>query len=238
MATIGLAFLAGVLSLLSPCVLPLVPMVLAAATGEHRMGPAALAAGLALSFTAIGIFIALFGFALGLDADVFRVAAAVLMIAIGAVLLVPAMQVRLAAAAGPAANWTEQRFGNFSTSGLSGQFGVGLLLGAVWAPCVGPTLGAASLLAARGENLGQVSLTMLAFGVGAALPLLLLGFASRETIMSWRGKLMTGGKAGKAIMGALLVLVGVAILTGFDKKVETILTQAAPAWLIDLTTRF
>ncbi len=238
MATIGLAFLAGVLSLLSPCVLPLVPMVLAAATGEHRMGPAALAAGLALSFTAIGIFIALFGFALGLDADVFRVAAAVLMIVIGAVLLVPAMQVRLAAAAGPAANWTEQRFGNFSTSGLSGQFGVGLLLGAVWAPCVGPTLGAASLLAARGENLGQVSLTMLAFGVGAALPLLLLGFASRETIMSWRGELMTGGKAGKAIMGALLVLVGVAILTGFDKKVETILTQAAPAWLIDLTTRF
>lgn len=238
MATIGLAFLAGVLSLLSPCVLPLVPMVLAAATGEHRMGPAALAAGLALSFTSIGIFIALFGFALGLDADVFRVAAAVLMIAIGAVLLLPATQVRLAAAAGPAANWTEQRFGNFSTSGLTGQFGVGLLLGAVWAPCVGPTLGAASLLAARGENLGQVSLTMLAFGVGAALPLLLLGFASRETIMRWRGKLMTGGKAGKAIMGALLVLVGVAILTGFDKTVETALTQSSPAWLIDLTTRF
>ena len=49
---------------------------------------------------------------------------------------------------------------------------------------------------------------------------------------------MSGGKAGKAIMGALLVLVGVAILTGFDKKIETVLTQAAPAWLIDLTTRF
>ena len=213
-------------------------MVLAAATGEHRLGPAALAGGLAISFTAIGLFIALFGFALGLDADVFRVAAAVLMIVIGAVLLVPAMQVRLAAAAGPAANWTEHRFGGFSTAGLGGQFGVGLLLGAVWAPCVGPTLGAASLLASRGENLGQVSLTMLAFGVGAALPLLLLGFASRETIMAWRGRLMSGGKAGKAIMGALLVLVGVAILTGFDKKIETVLTQAAPAWLIDLTTRF
>lgn len=238
MATVGFAFLAGVLSLLSPCVLPLVPMVLAAATGEHRLGPAALAGGLALSFTAIGLFIALFGFALGLDADMFRIAAAVLMILIGAVLLVPAAQMRLAAAAGPAANWTEQRFAGFSTSGLGGQFGVGLLLGAVWVPCVGPTLGAASLMASRGENLGQVSLTMLAFGVGAALPLLLLGFASRETIMRWRGKLMSGGKAGKAIMGALLVLVGVAILTGFDKTVETVLTQAAPDWLVDLTTRF
>jgi cytochrome c biogenesis protein CcdA len=238
MATAGFAFLAGVLSLLSPCVLPLVPMVLAAATGEHRLGPAALATGLAISFTAIGIFIALFGFALGLDAEAFRIAAAVLMIVMGSVLLVPAMQVRLAAAAGPAANWTENRFGGFSTSGLGGQFGVGLLLGAVWVPCVGPTLGAASLLASRGENLGQVSLTMLAFGIGAALPLLLLGFASRETIMRWRGRLMSGGKAGKAVMGALLVVVGVAILTGLDKKIETVLTQAAPWWLIDLTTRF
>lgn len=238
MTMAGFAFLAGVLSLLSPCVLPLVPMVLAGAVGEHRFGPVALAGGLALSFTAIGMFIALFGFALGLDAGVFRASAAMLMIAIGAVLLLPAVQVRFAAAAGPAANWTEQRFGGFSTAGLGGQFGVGLLLGAVWAPCVGPTLGAASLLAARGENLAAVSLTMLAFGVGAALPLLLLGFASRETIMRWRGRMMSGGKLGKAVMGGLLVIVGASILSGLDKKIETALTQAAPEWLVDLTTRF
>lgn len=237
-ATFGLAFLAGVLSILSPCVLPLVPMVLGGAVSEHKFGPVALAAGLALSFTAIGIFVALFGFALGLDASVFRIAAAVLMISLGALLLTPALQTRVAIAAGPVANWTEQRFGGFSTSGLGGQFGVGLLLGAVWAPCVGPTLGAASLLAARGENLGAVSLTMLAFGIGAALPLLLLGFASRETIQRWRGKMLTGGKAGKMLMGAAMLAIGFAILTGFDKKLETALTQAAPSWLVDLTTRF
>lgn len=238
MATFGFALLAGVLTILSPCVLPLVPMVLAAAAGEHRFGPVALAGGLAISFTAIGLFVALFGFAIGLDANVFRVAAAVLMIVIGAVLLLPAAQTRLAAAAGPMANWTEHRFGGFSTSGLSGQFGVGLLLGAVWAPCVGPTLGAASLMASRGENLGQVSLTMLVFGIGAALPLLLLGLLSRETMMRWRGRLMSGGKAGKAIMGGFLVVVGVAILTGFDKRIEATLTAAAPEWIVDLTTRF
>lgn len=238
MATIGLAFLAGVLSILSPCVLPLVPMVLGGALSEHKWGPAALAGGLALSFTAIGVFIALFGFALGLDAGVFRYAAAVLMILLGALLLLPGMQVRLATAAGPAANWTEQRFGGFSTAGLGGQFAVGLLLGAVWAPCVGPTLGAASLLAAQGENLGRVSATMLAFGVGAAAPLLALGLLSRETIMRWRGRMMSGGKVGKAVMGGLLVLVGLAILTGWDKQIEIALTAASPAWLIDLTTRF
>ena len=238
MGTIGFAFLAGVLTILSPCVLPLVPMVLAAAAGEHRYGPLALAGGLTISFTVIGLFVALFGFALGLDAEVFRIAAAVLMIVIGAVLLLPSAQTRFAAAAGPVADWTEQRFGGFSTAGLGGQFSVGLLLGAVWAPCVGPTLGAASLMASRGENLGVVALTMLVFGIGAALPLLLLGLLSRETIMRWRGKMMSGGKAGKAIMGAFLVAVGVAILTGFDKKIEIAVLKIAPEWMVDLTTRF
>ena len=156
MATLALAFVAGVLSILSPCVLPLVPIVLGAAISEHRFGPLALAAGLAISFTVLGLLIALVGFSAGIDANVLRIVAAVIMIALGLVLMLPAFQVRLAAAGGPVANWTEQNFGGFSTSGLGGQFAVGLLLGAVWSPCVGPTLGAASLLAAQGRDLGQV----------------------------------------------------------------------------------
>ena len=66
-------------------------------------------------------------------------------------------------------------------SGLAGQFAVGLLLGAVWSPCVGPTLGAASLLASQGKDLPQVALTMVVFGIGAAVPLILLGLLSRAT---------------------------------------------------------
>ncbi len=64
--------LLGVLSVLSPCVLPLLPIVLGAAAAEHRWAPAALALGVALSFTALGLFVATIGFALGLDADFFR----------------------------------------------------------------------------------------------------------------------------------------------------------------------
>jgi cytochrome c biogenesis protein CcdA len=144
--SIGLAYVAGLLTVLSPCVLPLLPIVLGAAASEHRLGPLALAGGMALSFTVIGLFVATIGFSIGLDADFFRAVAAILLVAIGVVLLVPNVQTRLAVAAGPVGNWTEQRFGGFATAGLRGQFGVGLLLGAVWVPCVGPTLGAASLL--------------------------------------------------------------------------------------------
>lgn len=236
--TLGLAFVAGLLSTLSPCVLPLLPIVLGAASAEHKLGPAALAAGLALSFVAIGLFVATIGFSIGLDGDFFRAFAAVLMIAIGAVLMLPALQVRLAAAAGPLGNWTEQRFGGFSTTGIGGQFMVGLLLGAVWSPCVGPTLGAASVLAAQGKDLGAVALTMFAFGIGAALPLLILGMLSREAMMRWRDRMLGAGSGLKKVLGALLVLIGVLILTGADKRIEAGLVAIMPDWLTALTTRY
>jgi cytochrome c biogenesis protein CcdA len=236
--TFGLAFLAGILSVFSPCVLPLLPLVLGAAASEHRLGPAALAAGLALSFVTIGLFVATIGFAIGLDAGGFRAGAAVMLILIGLVLLVPAAQTKLAVAAGPISNWTESRFGGFSTAGLPGQFGVGLLLGAVWSPCVGPTLGAASLLASQGRDLGAVALTMLLFGLGAALPLLILGALSREVLSGWRDRMLSLGKGLKAVLGLILLATGLLIVTGGDKAVETELVDASPAWLTNLTTRF
>lgn len=232
-----LALLAGVLSILSPCVLPLLPVVLTGAVAEHRLAPLALAAGVAVSFTAIGVFVATIGFSIGLDMTVFRTAAAVLLILVGAVLLVPRFQTQFATAAGPVSNWTQTRFGGFSTSGISGQFGVGLLLGAVWTPCVGPTLGAASIMAARGENLGMVVLTMLAFGIGTSLPLLALALMSREALLRWRGRMLGASSGIKMALGALLVVAGVMTLSGFDRTIQVGLEQALPDWLVAITTR-
>jgi cytochrome c-type biogenesis protein len=236
--TLGLALLAGMLSVLSPCVLPLLPIVMGTAASEHRLGPIALAAGLATSFVAIGLFVATIGFAMGLDTGVFRAVSAILLIGMGVLLLVPRLQAQFALAASPVSNWVEGHFDGFTATSLASQFGLGLLLGAVWSPCVGPTLGAASLLAAKGENLAQVALTMLAFGVGAALPLMLLGLVSREAMMRWRGRLMDAGRGGKMLLGGLLVVVGLFVATELDKRLETVLVGASPAWLTELTTRF
>src|SRR5882724_5168272 len=107
MAGIGLALLAGLLTALSPCVLPLIPIVIGTALGEHRLGPLALAAGLALSFVVIGLLVATVGFAAGLDQDVFCSVAAVLLIVVGGVLLVPRLQLQLATTAGPVASWAQ-----------------------------------------------------------------------------------------------------------------------------------
>jgi cytochrome c biogenesis protein CcdA len=240
-STLALAFLAGLLSILSPCVLPLVPIVLGAAVAAHAFGALALAGGLAVSFTLLGLLLALVGFGLGIDAGIFRMAAAMIMIGLGAVLLVPAWQARLAAAGGPVAGWADQRLGGFASSGLAGQFAIGLLLGAVWSPCVGPTLGAASLLASQGRDLPQVAFTMAVFGIGAAVPLVLLGLLgllSRAALMRARSSLMSAGKLGKGLLGAAFILIGVAVVSGTDKRIEAALVEASPQWLTDLTTSF
>jgi len=236
--TLALAFTAGVLSVLSPCVLPILPIVLGAAASDRKAGPVALAAGLSISFVSVGLFVATIGYSLGLDADVFRNVAASLIVAIGVVLVLPRLQAQLAAASGPIANWTDQHFGSRRGSGLSGQFWIGVLLGAVWSPCVGPTLGAASLLAAQGRNLPQVAVTMLVFGIGAALPLLLLGLVSREAMARWRSRILSAGQVTKAGLGVVFIAIGALVLTGVDRLVEAALVAASPQWLTDLTTRF
>ncbi|MDW5318406.1 cytochrome c biogenesis protein CcdA [Rhizobium sp. PL01] len=181
---------------------------------------------------------AVIGFSIGLYLTVFRMIGGVIMIGIGTVLMVPTLQSHLASAASPFGNWTEQRYGDFDAGGLKGQFLVGLLLDSVWSPCVGPTLGAASLLAASGKNLGQVAATMLIFGLGANLPLLLLGFLSRDTLLRSRSWLLGAGQGGKVFLGGLLIVVGLLIVSRLDKKAEAVIVSHSPSWLTALTTRF
>jgi len=234
--TLLLAFAAGLLSILSPCVLPLVPIVLGAAVNAHPRGALALAGGLAVSFTGLGLLLALAGFGATIDAGLFRTIAAAIMILLGLVLLTPSLQARLAAAGGPLSGWMDQRFSSIASSGGLGQFGIGLLLGAVWSPCVGPTLGAASLLAAQGRDLPEVALTMAAFGIGAGIPLALLGLLSQSTLMRLRARLAVAGMLGKGLLGAAFVVVGIAIVSGVDKQIEALLVDLSPQWLTQLTT--
>lgn len=238
MGGIGLAFVAGLLSTLSPCVLPLIPVVVGTALNEHRLGPFALASGLALSFVGIGLFVAAIGFASGLDQELFRSFAAILMVVVGVVMLIPKLQRGIAAAAGPFGNWAQARNDGLPKRGLGGQFAVGIILGAVWSPCVGPTLGAAFVLAAHAESLPLVALTMFAFGIGATLPLLAIGLVSRDLLSRWRHRLLAVGTGGRSLMGALLIVTGIFILSGSDKRVEEVLVEASPPWLTNLTTRF
>jgi cytochrome c biogenesis protein CcdA len=237
-STYGLGLLAGALSTLSPCVLPLVPVLLAAAVSAHRWGALALGAGLALSFTVVGIFLATLGASLGLDPETFRTIGAVILATFGLVLLVPRLQDLFARMTSALSNSGNQLLSRVTIGGFAGQFIVGALLGVVWSPCVGPTLGAATTLASQGRDLGQIAFLMLLFGLGAAAPLVLLGFLSRASMLRIRGRLLSVGTYGKRLFGFALLLFGVLIATGTDKSLEAWILNQTPEWLTAVTTRY
>jgi cytochrome c-type biogenesis protein len=168
--TYGIALLAGLLTTLSPCVLPLIPILMGSAVTAHRLGPWALAGGVALSFTVAGVFLASVGASLGLDGETFRLVAALLLIIFGLILLSGRLQALFVRATAGLTGSGNALLSRFTLDGLGGQFALGLLLGIVWSPCVGPTLGAATTLASQGRNLAQISLLMAVFGVGRQHP--------------------------------------------------------------------
>lgn len=236
LGNLALSYAAGALSTLSPCVLPLLPIVLLSVLEKHSWGPVALALGLATSFAVVGVTIASVGFNIGLDPATLRTAIALLLLVMGVVLLMPALQGRLAAFAAPVATAGQALLDRIQPSGLGGQFVLGVLLGAIWSPCSGPTLGAAIGLAAQRNTLVQAATIMAIFGLGAATPILALAYGSRQAIFSRRDRLAKASRIAKPVMGAAFAFVGLFVVTGFDKVVETSLTNAMPDWLITLTT--
>jgi len=229
---------AGTLSLLAPCVLPLAPMVIASALQAHRLGPLALAGGMALAFAVSGSALAALTMSLGLGPEALRLVAGALMLAFGAWLVLPVLQLRLATAVGPMANAGDALSRRIDADSLGGQFAIGALLGLVWAPCTGPTLGVAFTLAAQQESVGRAGAIMLAFALGAMAPLLALAYGARRLFLDNRARLLAVGRVGKLVMGWVLVAVGGMVLTGGDKLIEARLVAVMPDWLVELTTRF
>ncbi len=238
MGSMILAYVAGFVTILNPCVLPILPVILGSAMGQSRLGPAALAAGLVFSFSLFGLLIITFGFSIGLSEQAVRTGASLLLIAAGLLLLVPQAQSAFATAAGQLVNGGNQLLNRVSGDGLSGQFVIGALLGLVWAPCVGPTLGVAIAAASRGEDLLNAFLIFLVFGLGVAASILAFAYGSRKALATRKVQFQSLAHYGKPLFGGALVLVGVMIISGADKMIETWMLDLMPMWLIELTTRF
>lgn len=234
----GVGLLAGLLTTLSPCVLPILPILLGSATAAHPRAPLALAGGLAASYAVIGTLVAWAGSAIGMDTAIFRNVGAAILGLLGLLLMSASLQRRFATATSGIGDAGNNVISRLNLDGLRGQFVIGLALGVVWSPCVGPTLGAAIVLASQGAHLPQVALLMGVFGVGAAMPVIGLAYLSRAAMMKVRGKLIQAGKAGKTALGITMVAIAVLILTGADKPLEAWLVDMSPTWLTALTTHF
>ena len=231
LVALALAFVAGFLTALSPCVLPLLPLVVGSAA-RNRYGPTALAAGFVMAFTAIGVLLAATGTALGLSDTTVRSISAALLVGAGVLMISHRLQDATGRWLSPLAS-ASAKLSARADQGVAAQFFVGALLGGVWSPCVGPTLGAALGLATRSDTLAQAIAVMAAFGMGSATLLLAAGYASRAVI-GQRLRLLQAGERGRLVFGIVLLLVGASVASGADKVIESLVVARLPQWWIDL----
>ncbi len=232
------AYLAGLLTLINPCVLPVLPIVLASALQAGKHGPLAVAAGMSISFVTLGMLVATIGHSIGLTESVLSQVGAVLMMIFGLVLLVPQLNERFATATAGFSGSADEQINNLSTSSMKSQFLGGVLLGAVWSPCVGPTLGGAISLASQGQNLLWVFAIMSFFALGVSSVILALGYGTREAIRSRQEQLRGLAEKAKPIMGITFLLVGLMIFFKFHYVIEAWLVDVLPDWFQDLSTTY
>ena len=229
------AYLAGLLTLINPCVLPVLPIVIVGALNATRAGPLALAAGMSVSFVSFGVLVTAFGAGIGLTQDRLAQIGALMMILFGVILLVPALAARFEMATAGVASRADGQMNTLEAGSLRGQFLGGLLLGMVWSPCIGPTLGGAIALASQGENLGYVTLIMLAFALGVSTLIIGLGVGAHEAIRRRAQALRGLAERSKPIIGATFVAVGLMLFFQVHHVIEGWLLDIMPIWLQDLS---
>jgi cytochrome c-type biogenesis protein len=217
----GLALLGGVLTVLSPCILPILPILVGRSLQSHRYGPIALVIGLTSGFAVAGSL-------LGITASWFtgltnglRSGAIVLLLFLGLLAVFP--------------NWSDRLFRYLPVGrlrepkriGLIGEFWLGTQLGLLWTPCAGPVLASILVLAAVDHQvLGAFGLLVI-YGIGAALPMLAIAYGGR-TLSQRLLKLRAHSQTLRRIGGVMIVVTAIAILVGWDVQVQLWLAPLFP----------
>lgn len=220
------AFLAGLVTVLSPCVLPLLPVILATSAAGGRWRPLGVMVGFAVFFCGITLFLSLLVRQVALPPDVHRTAAALVFILMGLVLAVPPLKLRFEMLVTPL---TGRLAGGGSGAGFGGGLVTGAGLGLAWTPCVGPIMASVITLALNQQTSWQSAFTALAFSLGTALPMgLAVLFGHR--LYSRIGFLKRNSARIQMAMGVVILLVGLAIWSGLDRSIQIALFRAFPGW--------
>jgi cytochrome c biogenesis protein CcdA len=223
--TFILAFLAGVVTIATPCVIPILPPLLAGSVG-HKLRPLLIVFGSTVTFTLMGGFFSMIGIATGGYGRIMRLIFIALIIGFGAV-------------------WVDQDLNelytkyssillskfvktpNPSKDSLMGAFVLGLSLGIVWIPCVGPILGAVLSFVALQGNLVSGSLMLISYSIGLGLPMLAIAYGGKHISREVEWTKKNSVKIEK-IAGWVLILTGLSMLFGLDQYIQTLLLPYFP----------
>lgn len=229
---IAFAFLAGIFTILSPCILPILPAILSGGTLQGKWRPLGMILGLIASFTFFTLSLTLIVHATGLSPNVLRYAAIVIIALFGLIMLFPRLSDWFAQATAPLANWGQRIQKTPTKSGFGGGFLFGIALGLLWTPCAGPILAAiTTLVATQSINSAMILLT-LAYSIGAGIPLFLIAYGGGKVIQSSRF-LSSHSEGIRQFFGALMLLTALAIAMHWDMTLQQKIATLVPPILIE-----
>lgn len=220
--SVGLAFAGGILTVLSPCILPILPILVGRSLQSHRYGPVALVTGLVSGFAVAGSLLGVTASWLTGVANILRVGAIALLLGLGLLAIFPHLSYRLLSFL-PSGNWVKEP----SSSGLSREFWLGTQLGLLWTPCAGPVLGSILVLAAVNQDVLSAFGLLVAYGLGAALPMLAIAYGGRRLGQRLL-QIRTHSAVIQQIGGGLLIATAIAILLGWDVQIQLWLAPFFP----------
>ncbi len=222
--SILLVFLAGIVTIMKPCCLPLVPVIFSGSAG-HRLRPLAIVSGLTLSFTTMGVLVSAFGATFAGFTDSLRSLAILFIIGMGAVLFDDDINMEFMKLSGSITQGLRQNFGflnKYSSTipegSLTGGFFLGMSLGVLWIPCVGPILGAVLAFVASVGNMSYGAWMLFVYSVGMSLPMLSIAYYGKKVSNRYQW-FSRNGELLKKLSGLVLILVGIMLLFGIDKLI-------------------
>lgn len=231
---IPIAFISGLLTVFSPCVLPILPIILASGIGGSKMRMSGTITGLVLSFTIASLLLATIVKVFGIPSDIIRNIAVLLLIIFGIPLVFPEF--------GQKVQVILERYWHFQplhakSQDFMGGLVTGISLGIVWTPCVGPILGAVATFAA----LNSLSLTTLiitfSYALGVGIPLYYISKGG-NSILGSLGVIKTNNQNLRQTFGAIILLTALLIYSGTDKAIQAWTLRHLPSSWTQITTTF
>ena len=228
MLQILLALLAGILTIAAPCILLPLPILFGASVGQQsKTRPLFITLGFVVTFAVLGLSLNFLIQHLGLSPNALRNGAAAVLAIFGLFMIWPTPFEKLTARMSGLVTKAGQT-GQSAGSGNFGGFVIGIIIGVVWAPCAGPILGSILTLIAQQKSLVQASILLIAYAVGAGIPMLAIAYGGQALTTKVRGIAKYSARL-QQVFGVIIILLALAIYFQYDTLIQAKLLEFLPA---------